>query len=358
MILKEESQLLQNIKLGHLYRVYLLYGEEKYLKEMYRKKLVKLASPENFEEFNFHQFDGNELSVGSLIESCEAMPFLAEQKCVVVDSFDFEGLSASDKEKITALLEDPVPTTVLILVVDKEEFLPKKSAGAKKLVALCDKAGAVLELKKRETSDLVRFVRSKLESRGCTITKDCCDLLIERCEKDMLTLNAEIEKLGAYARGSVQQDDGQPVAITVQMIETVTCKTVSGSVYDLAKAILADRFEKAMRIVEDLLYLRYQPTVILAALSGAYLDLYIAKTAKASGAGEAEIKQNFSYKGRDFVVRNSLRDCGKYPLSTLRESVIYLAQTDHRMKSSRADNGLPLEQAVTELFSIASKHRS
>lgn len=107
MILKEESQLLQNIKLGHLYRVYLLYGEEKYLKEMYRKKLVKLASPENFEEFNFHQFDGNELSVDSLIESCEAMPFLAEQKCVVVDSFDFEGLSASDKEKITALLEDP-----------------------------------------------------------------------------------------------------------------------------------------------------------------------------------------------------------------------------------------------------------
>ena len=59
MILKEESQLLQNIKLGHLYRVYLLYGEEKYLKEMYRKKLVKLASPENFEEFNFSLTETN-----------------------------------------------------------------------------------------------------------------------------------------------------------------------------------------------------------------------------------------------------------------------------------------------------------
>lgn len=55
-VLKEESQLLQNIKLGHLYRVYLLYGEEKYLKEMYRKKLVKLASPENFEEFNLSTY--------------------------------------------------------------------------------------------------------------------------------------------------------------------------------------------------------------------------------------------------------------------------------------------------------------
>ena len=34
MIFKEESQLLQSIKQGYLYRVYLLYGEEKYLKEM------------------------------------------------------------------------------------------------------------------------------------------------------------------------------------------------------------------------------------------------------------------------------------------------------------------------------------
>ena len=35
MIFKEESQLMQNIKLGHLYRVYLLYGEEKYLCLLY-----------------------------------------------------------------------------------------------------------------------------------------------------------------------------------------------------------------------------------------------------------------------------------------------------------------------------------
>ena len=154
MILKEESQLLQNIKMGHLYRVYLLYGEEKYLKEMYRKRLIRLAAPEEFEQFNFHCFNGGELSVDAVVESCEAIPFLAEQRCVVVDKFDFEAMNAQDKEKMTALLEDPPETTVLILVVDKEEFLPKKSAAAKKLVSLCDKAGAVIELKKRDQRHL------------------------------------------------------------------------------------------------------------------------------------------------------------------------------------------------------------
>ena len=335
---------MQNIKLGHLYRVYLLYGEEKYLKEMYLKKLVKLAAPQGLEEFN-------------LIESCEALPMMAQQRCVVVEKFDFEALNAQDKAKVTELLEDPPETTVLLLVVDKEDFLPKKSASAKKLVALCDKAGAVIELKKRDSSDLSRFIRSRLEPKGCTVSKACCDLLIERCEKNMLTLSGELEKLAAYVQGEWNATPQTPVELTEQMIETVTCKTVNASVYDLARAILADRFEKAMRIVEDLLYLRYQPTAILAALSGAYLDLYIAKTAREMGQGEEAIKQNFSYKGRDFVVRNSLRDCSRYSLRVLERSVICLAQTDHRMKSSRADPTILLEQAVTQLFVLASEDK-
>lgn len=53
MILKEESQLLQNIKLGHLYRVYLLYGEEKYLKEMYRKSWLSLPLQKTLRNLTF-----------------------------------------------------------------------------------------------------------------------------------------------------------------------------------------------------------------------------------------------------------------------------------------------------------------
>ena len=65
----------------------------------------------------------------------------------------------------------------------------------------------------------------------------------------MLTLSGELEKLAAYVQGEWNATPQTPVELTEQMIETVTCKTVNASVYDLARAILADRFEKAMRIV-------------------------------------------------------------------------------------------------------------
>lgn len=146
MIFKDESQLLQNIKLGHLYRVYLLYGEEKYLKDWYLKKLMKLAVGESFAEFNLHRFDGNSLDIDKVAEACESLPFLAEQRCVVVDKLDYEALNAADKAKMDALLQNPMESTVMILIVDKDDFLPKKSAKAKKLLELCDKAGVAISL--------------------------------------------------------------------------------------------------------------------------------------------------------------------------------------------------------------------
>lgn len=343
MTFTEEGQLLQHIKKGELAPVYLLYGEEKYLKDLYCQRLVKAAG-DAFPEFNLHQFEGARLEADQLLEACEAMPFMAEKRCVVVKDFPFSSLSGQEKEKIEGLLAEPVPTTVLILQVDDGEFLPKKNTKAKRWISLADKFGIVMELGRRKPADVTRFLQKSAQQQGCTISKDLCCYLVERCENDMLTLSNEIQKAAAYA------GEGE---ITREHIDAVTVKAVSAKIYDLSRAILADQYEKALSIVEELLYLRYQPTVILAALSGAYVDLYIAKTAKNAGKGQKEILENFEYRGRDFVVRNSLRDCGKYSLKILRKSIDHLAQTDYRMKSSRADSAVLLEQAVTQLFFIA-----
>lgn len=354
MKMKDESQLNQSIKSGYRYRVYLLYGQESYLRQLYRQKLIRLVVGDSFAEFNLHCFDGSNLDTDRLVEACESMPFLAEQRCVVVDKFDYEGLSASDRDKVDALLDDPVESTVLVLLVEKEDFNPKRSSKAKKLIERCDKAGAVLELGHRTASEVARFLRARAESQGCTISRELCDELTQRCQSDLMTLSNEMEKLTAWVRSQAPEDASGPLEITREDIERVTCRTVEASVYDLAKAILGDRFEAAMELVEDLLYLRLEPTAILAALSGAYLDLYLAKAAKNAGKGEGEIKQNFSYQRREFVIRNSLRDCTKYSTSVLRRSIQRLAQADLQLKSSRADGSVILEQVVTELYLIAN----
>ena len=55
-------------------RVYLLRGEEDYLRDSYLSELKKLCFDEGTEAFNYHRIQGPGLDLGALRESVEAMP--------------------------------------------------------------------------------------------------------------------------------------------------------------------------------------------------------------------------------------------------------------------------------------------
>ena len=346
MILEQESQLFEQIKSKKFFPIYLFYGEENYLKEYYCKKMQEYTVGDNFPEMNFCKFDGNKLKMEDLVLAVESMPFLAEQRCVIVSDFPYSTINSQDMEIFSSILEAPVPTTTLILVVNDPDFNPKKNAKAKKLVAQIDHIGVVVELKKRAEADIVKFIQKKVKENDCSISKELCRYVIERCENDMLLIENEINKVTAYAKSG---------EITKKHIDDVTIKAISARIYDLAKAILSERCQAAMDILQDLLYLKYQPTVILSALWSAYLDLYIAKCANSAGKNADDITKNFEYRGREFVVKNSLRDSYKYSIEVLRNSIMYLSDCDKKMKSSRADNNIILEQCVVQLSLIGRK---
>ena len=57
----------EDIKTGQYKKVYLLYGEEKYLIRQYRDKLVKALSTEG-DTMNFSSFSGDDLNQCSVID--------------------------------------------------------------------------------------------------------------------------------------------------------------------------------------------------------------------------------------------------------------------------------------------------
>jgi len=156
----------------------------------------------------------------------------------------------------------------------------------------------------------------------------------------MLLLAAEVDKLAAYCRGE----------ITREAISKVTVQTIDAEVFDLSKAILRRDYAGTMGILDKLFYLRVPEINILSALSSAFVDLYRAKAARSADVQLAEAVKSFDYKGRDFRMRNALRDASKYSLAFLKQALEILSQADYRIKSSRTESRIILEQAVTELF--------
>ena len=100
----------EDIKTGNFKKAYLLYGEEAYLRQQYKEKLIKALNPDD-DTMNFTRFEGKGIEVKEMIDLCETMPFFASARTILVENSgffknkcdelanymkDLPGLSASD----------------------------------------------------------------------------------------------------------------------------------------------------------------------------------------------------------------------------------------------------------------------
>ncbi len=342
MIYQTEQELNKALRQKAIQKVYLLYGQEAYLKEQYTKAIVKEVVASGTEGFNYNQFDSKKMDYNQLYDAVLSLPLMSPGRCVLVDDLDVDKLPAGDLKKLQQIMEETQEGTVLILRVGTAEFNPKKSSKCRGLLELADRLGGVICLDTRKEGALVQTIRTRCEKAGCNIENADALYLTERCSPELLVLLGEVDKLTAYCKGQT---------ITRKDIDLVTTPTVDAQIYDLSKEILAKNYQGAMDSLSKLLYLREPESKILFTLTGAFVDLYRAKIARHSGMAQGDIVRSFGYpKALEFRVRNALRDCQKYSLRFLKRSLEILADGDYEMKSSRMDSRTILERSITEIF--------
>jgi len=345
MIFKTESEFVKHIKAKQPLKAYLLYGSQRYLIELYFKQLAR-SDKDAFDDFNLQVFDGKKLSADELSDAVEALPLMSSSKTVIIDDLDIDKLPADESKKLYEILSDLPDTCKLVITVKSSELNPKRSSKAKKLIEAVDKCGAVIELSSRTKSDMIKYLCDTAEKSGCQMPAGVAEHMLERCGEDMQILKNELAKLTAYANKS---------AITIAMVDDVTTAIIDASVFDISKAIMRADYSAAMNIISDLLYLKEPPTAIIAAISMSFIDLYRAKTAKCCGADINDAIDAFGYKGKDFRIKNAMRDQHRFTVDFLRGSLEILARADYRLKSSRTEDRIVVEQAIAEIFMLYSQ---
>jgi len=339
----DDVKLFRSLREGQLAPVYLIYGKETYLSEACLQRILDKAVKKGTESFNLRKFDGAALDMTAVQGEAEGFPLMADYKCVVLMNPNLEKLSKSDSSLLQQLLTDPNPTTILILFVTAFELVPKKSAKIRKLLDLVDQAGAVVECAPKTRADLVRLIRQKCQKGGCEMDQGTAGALVDRCGTSLESLMSETDKLIAYRMAG---------EITRADVESVTHKSLDASVFDLSKAMLQNGRTRAFLILDELFLQREEPLSILFALNNAFLDLYRAKAAMLAGKTAEDVEALFSYRGREFRIRNAFRDVSRYSARTLRGCLKILADADFMVKSSRADGHVVVEQAVAQILAL------
>lgn len=339
----DDNALLKSIREEDPAPVYLIYGKETYYSAVCLQKLVKKLVKKGTESFNYRKYDGAALDMNALRTECESLPLMADYKCVLIQNLNLEKMPGGDLEMLSAILDDPNPTTVLILYVSAYELNPKRNARLRKLFDQIAKVGIVADIEPKSQTELSKLLRQKCQKAGCTMDPVVASILIDRCGTAMETLMRECDKLIAY------RDHGE---ITRADVELVTHKSLEASVYDLSKALLGNGRTRAFQILNDLFIQREEPMRLLVILNSTFIDLYRAKAAHNAGKTADDLLELFKYGSRKFVIQNAFRDVPKYSMRMIRESLLVLEQTELAMKSSGGDEKILLEEAVAQILAL------
>lgn len=340
-----EADLKKQIKSGELSNVYMIYGEETYLKEYYVNKLRESVVDPAFADFNFHQYDGKSASINDILQDADMIPMMAERSFVLVHDYPLDK-SSSDVDEIKEFFKDIPDTCVLVFWFDSIDVDLKKSSRWKTIEKEFAKAGSSVNLEKRTEGDLVKLIVSSAKKRGCTIDTSVARYLISVVGSDIKTIFNELEKICSFV------GEGE---ITRENVDTMAVKCLQARVYDLSKFILRGDSDNAYSIINTLFAQKEEPISILSVISSCYIDMYRAKCLKSANRSESELTSLPAYKGREWLVRNAVRDSQSLSMSALREAIDILSNTDELLKSTSIDKNLLLEETVAKLLMLRNK---
>ncbi|MGX8684795.1 MAG: DNA polymerase III subunit delta, partial [Lachnospiraceae bacterium] len=162
----KQRQLNEELKSGDYRRIYLLCGEQAYLRLQNKDKLVKALLGDG-DEMNLSRYSGSDVTSRELIEMAQTLPFFADRRVIVLENTGLLNPKAAAKsvtgskssssiaeeaDRIADYIAQIPDTTAIVLVeenVDKRGRLYKAIAKSQK-----EKTGEILECTTPDEGDL------------------------------------------------------------------------------------------------------------------------------------------------------------------------------------------------------------
>lgn len=326
------KKLSEEIKSGELKQVYILYGEEAYLRNQYKDRIKKALLGEG-DDMNFHYFEGKDVKVGEVIDLAETMPFLAERRVIMLEN---TGLFSHGGEELADYLAAPSQTTNFVFV---ESAADKRS----KLYKAATAKGRAIEFKAQDEMTLKRWILGFLKKENKSIMERDLNLFLDKTGSDMENIRGELEKLLCYC---MERD-----VITAQDIEAVCTKQVSSQIFDMINAVAERRQKVAMDLYYDLLTLKEPPMRILFLITRQFNLLLQVKELKNKGYDANTIGEKVGLSG--FIARKYVAQAAKFKETDLRRALTDCVEAEEAVKTGRMNDVMSVELLIVK-YSAAS----
>lgn len=322
-------QIAEDIKQNHLKQMYLLYGEERYLRRQYKEKLQAALCADG-DTMNTHLYEGKDIPVGEIIDLAETLPFLAERRVIFITD---SGLFKSGGEKLAEYLAAPNETTFFVFT---ESEVDKRS----KLYKTVQSKGYAAEFGVQDENTLKRWIAGTLAKDGKKITENTVQLILSKTGTDMDNIQMELEKLVCYCMDRE--------IITEADVEAICTTRISNHIFDMINAIADRKQKEALELYYDLLALKEPPMRILFLIARQCNMLLQTKELKSRGHDNRTIGTKIGVP--PFVVQKYINQASKFKTSTLRNAVQKCVEAEEAVKTGRMNDMMSVEILILSVL--------
>ena len=310
--------------------IYLLYGEDNYIKNDYLKKIKK-----NFGEaslgINYIQIDENNYQ--NIISDIETPAFGYDKKLIVARDCGLlkkknqigeklaEYITENDLEGVElVLIEDEIDKTASLFKILQKESTLKKAV--------------IKECNERKANEIISQIKSISAAYNVNIKENTAQYIIECVGTNMQDIINELRKLIEF--------EGKGGTITKDDVDNLVIKKSESIIFDLTDSLGKKNIKEAIKVLHNLVYSREPSQRILIMLYNHFKKLYIVKL-----SGGTNVAQNLKLKPNQlFLVTKYQNQAKCFSENELRILLDELINLDESSKNGNIDLDIGIESVL------------
>ena len=328
--------------------LYILSGQDDFsLNQSLEKIKGDVGDPEALTA-NMTVLEGSQVTVDQLRSVCEAAPFLADKRLVIIRGLiqrwqtpDRPGRQGRGRkstsqpdghEALFTYISTIPDSTILVLIEDEIK-------STNPLFRALSSNANVQSFPLIRGDKLKQWVQSRVKKEGGNITPEAVDLLTRLVGSNLWIMSSEIAKLALFtAEKRISEED----------IKLVVGYTQQTSIFAVVDAIIESKTRTASQLLQKLLNEGASPSYLLVMLTRQLRLIVRTRDIQTVRMSPNELRNRLGLTS-EFVARKTLEQARHYSLPRLKQVYQQLLETDLAIKTGKYEPELALHILVAEL---------
>jgi len=324
---------------------YVLHGEDEFTRSETLADFKRRLGGGETTDLNTTVFDGKRLTLGKLRHACDAIPFLADRRLVIVEGLlsrltarKGSKLSEKRQELLNALVDylpKLPPTTRLVLVEDK----PLSSRHPVVRLARQEERGYEKQFDQPDDRSLPQWIRRRAQKRGGSLEPRAAHHLASVVGANLRLLDQEIDKLVTFSGGER--------SVTAEDVETLVPYSQDAVIFDMVDALGQRDGRTASKTLHRLIEEGEHPLGLLGMIIRQFRLLLQVKTLKSDGASPQQIAKVLGI--HPFPARKLHNQAVHFTSAQLEKVYRHLSEIDVEIKTGKIEAEVALDLLVAGL---------